>query len=90
MLRSRYSKARDGLNDCLVLADAYVRSGQYPAAHRMIVEAKARLDGVEAAFIEDIREEGLSWKSVGAEVVGGISPSGARQRYERVKDRSTD
>lgn len=85
----RYITARATLGHQLALCDRLVRQRDWAKAHAAIVEAKAMLDGVEAGFLEDLRESGRSWEDLGAEVLGGISKSGARQRYERVKSRSS-
>lgn len=85
----RYIDARARLGHQLALVDRLVRQHDHRAAFQAIVEAKVMLDGVEAAFVEDLREAGYSWEELGTEVFDGISPSGAKQRYTRVKARST-
>ena len=82
-----YKQARTLLGRKLATADRLVAEQDWSAAHEAIVEAKALLDGVEAAFIEDLRASGRSWTELGG-VFGGITRAGARQRYERVKGRS--
>lgn len=82
-----YKEARTRLGRKLAVADRLVAEQDWMTAHQAIVEAKALLDGVEAAFIEDLRASGRSWSELGG-VFGGITKAGARQRYERVKGRS--